>query len=97
MVLGYVWVMECNYVFYYVLIGVGVMVVGIIGIGVWFNGLLFLILVFGYVKLLGFEEFELVIVMGFDLGVFLCVLGVVMLVLNLLLCIVCVVGGMVND
>ncbi|MTH63101.1 monovalent cation/H+ antiporter subunit A [Paracoccus shanxieyensis] len=94
---GYAWAMERNHVPYHALIGAGVMAAGITGIGAWFNGLPFLTSAFGYVKLPGLEEFELATAMGFDLGVFLCVLGAVMLALNSLSRIARAAGGTVND
>lgn len=45
-------------------------------------GLPFLTSTHGYVTLPGLEPFELASAMGFDLGVFLCVLGAVMLALD---------------
>ena len=52
------------------------------GIGAWFAGRPFLTSAYGYFKLPGIEEFELATAMGFDLGVFLCVVGAVMLMLD---------------
>ena len=55
------------------------------GLGAWFAGQPFLTSAFGYfsIPFLPFiEEFELATAMGFDLGVFLCVVGAVMLALN---------------
>ena len=65
-----------------VMLGAGVIAAGITGIGAWFAGLPFLTSTYGYVKLPGLEKFELASAMGFDLGVFLCVVGAVMLALN---------------
>ena len=74
--------MERNRIPYHALIGAGVVAAGITGIAAWFAGLPFLTSAFGYVTLPGLEKFELASAMGFDLGVFLCVLGAVMLALD---------------
>ncbi|WP_347267628.1 monovalent cation/H+ antiporter subunit A [Paracoccus sp. (in: a-proteobacteria)] len=79
---GFVWAQERQKINYHALIGAGVIAAGITGLGAWFAGLPFLTSTYGYVKLPGLEEFELASAMGFDLGVFLCVLGAVMLALN---------------
>ena len=79
---GYAWAMERNRIPYHALIGAGVVAAGITGIAAWFAGLPFLTSAFGYVTLPGLEKFELASAMGFDLGVFLCVLGAVMLALD---------------
>ncbi|TWI34402.1 monovalent cation/H+ antiporter subunit A [Paracoccus sulfuroxidans] len=79
---GLVWTEARQRVPYHGLIGAGVLAAGITGLGAWFAGKPFLTSAFGYVKLPGLEEFELASAMGFDLGVFLCVVGAVMLALN---------------
>ena len=79
---GYAWAQERRYIPYHVLIGAGVVAAGVTGIGAWFVGKPFLTSAFGYVKLPFIEKFELATAMGFDLGVFLCVVGAVMLMLN---------------
>jgi len=79
---GYAWAQERNRVPYHGLIGAGVIAAGATGIGAWFAGMPFLTSTYGYVKLPGIEKFELASAMGFDLGVFLCVLGAVMLALD---------------
>jgi len=79
---GFAWAQERNHVPYHALIGAGVIAAGATGIGAWFAGEPFLTSVYGYVKLPGIEKFELASAMGFDLGVFLCVVGAVMLALN---------------
>ncbi len=50
--------------------------------GAWFNDLPFLTSAFGYVHLPPLEEFELATAALFDLGVFLAVLGAVLLALQ---------------
>lgn len=79
---GYAWAQQRQGLPYHALIGAGVMAAGVTGIGAWFNGRPFLTSDYGYVKLPFLEEFELATAMGFDLGVFLCVVGAVMLALN---------------
>ena len=79
---GYAWAQERQKINYHALIGAGITAAGITGIGAWFAGLPFLTSTYGYVKLPGIEKFELASAMGFDLGVFLCVVGAVMLALN---------------
>ncbi|MDF3853456.1 monovalent cation/H+ antiporter subunit A [Paracoccus sp. P2] len=79
---GFAWAQERQKINYHALIGAGVIAAGLTGIGAWFAGLPFLTSAYGYVKLPGLEEFELASAMGFDLGVFLCVVGAVMLALN---------------
>ena len=81
---GYAWAQERQKINYHALIGAGVIAAGITGIGAWFAGLPFLTSTYGYVKLPGIEKFELASAMGFDLGVFLCVVGAVMLALTAL-------------
>ncbi|UXU75392.1 MULTISPECIES: monovalent cation/H+ antiporter subunit A [unclassified Paracoccus (in: a-proteobacteria)] len=79
---GYEWAEQRQRINYHALIGAGVIAAGVTGIGAWFFDRPFLTSAFGYVKLPGIEKFELASAMGFDLGVFLCVLGAVMLALN---------------
>ncbi|MDP5308232.1 monovalent cation/H+ antiporter subunit A [Paracoccus spongiarum] len=79
---GYAWAQDRQALPYHALIGAGVVAASVTGIGAWFNGLPFLTSAFGYFKLPFIEEFELATAMGFDLGVFLCVVGAVMLALN---------------
>ncbi len=79
---GYAWAQIRQKIPYHALIGAGVVAAGATGIGAWFNGRPFLTSAYGYVKLPLLEKFELATAMGFDLGVFLCVVGAVMLALN---------------
>ncbi len=79
---GFAWTQARQKVYYHVLIGAGVLAAGITGAGAWFNGMPFLTSDFGYVKLPGLEKFELATAAGFDLGVFLGVVGSVMLSLG---------------
>ncbi|KGJ06733.1 multisubunit potassium/proton antiporter, PhaA subunit /multisubunit potassium/proton antiporter, PhaB subunit [Paracoccus halophilus] len=93
---GFSWAQERQSINYHAFIGAGVIAAGITGIGAWFAGLPFLTSTYGYVKLPGIEEFELASAMGFDLGVFLCVVGAVMLGLNSLTRIARQTGATVN-
>ncbi|RNF33002.1 monovalent cation/H+ antiporter subunit A [Paracoccus methylarcula] len=79
---GYAWAQDRQTIPYHALIGAGVVAAGVTGIGAWFNGKPFLTSAYGYVKLPFLEKFEMATAMGFDLGVFLCVVGAVMLALN---------------
>ncbi|MDO5632081.1 MAG: monovalent cation/H+ antiporter subunit A [Paracoccus sp. (in: a-proteobacteria)] len=82
---GFAWAQERQRVPYHALIGLGVLSAGVTGIAAWFAGMPFLTSAFGYfgIPFLPFiERFELASAMGFDLGVFLCVVGAVMLALN---------------
>ncbi len=78
---GFAWASERIQFPYHAYIGWGVLVAGIAGVGAWFNGFPFLTSDFGYVHIPPIEEFELATAMAFDLGVFLTVLGAVMLAL----------------
>ncbi len=67
---------------YHGIIGAGVLVAGLTGIGSWFVGKPFLTSDFTYVTIPPFNEFELATAAAFDLGVFLAVVGAVMLSLE---------------
>ena len=94
---GFAWAQNRQTIPYHALIGAGVISAGVTGIGAWFNGKPFLTSDYGYVKLPFIEEFELATAMGFDLGVFLCVVGAVMLALNSLSRIARRAGERVNE
>ncbi|MBC7145601.1 MAG: monovalent cation/H+ antiporter subunit A [Thioclava marina] len=79
---GFAWTQARQKVYYHVLIAAGVLVAGVTGAGAFFNDMPFLTSDFGYVKLPGLEKFELATAAGFDLGVFLGVVGSVMLALG---------------
>src|SRR3546814_16816221 len=66
---------------YHALIGWCGIVAGLTGAGAWLAGRPFLTSDYGYVKLPFLEEFELATAIGFDLGVFLTVVGSVMVAL----------------
>jgi multicomponent K+:H+ antiporter subunit A len=78
---GYEWSHARQRFDHHVLIGWGVLVAGLAGAGAWAFGLPFLTSGFEYINLWPLEEFELATAAIFDLGVFLCVLGAVLLAL----------------
>ncbi len=67
---------------YHGVIGAGVLIAGLTGIGSWFVSKPFLTSDFTYVRIPPFHEFELATAALFDLGVFLAVVGAVMLSLE---------------
>ncbi|MFY0692620.1 MAG: monovalent cation/H+ antiporter subunit A [Paracoccaceae bacterium] len=67
---------------YHGVIGAGVLIAGLTGVGSWFVSKPFLTTDFTYVRIPPFNEFELATALLFDLGVFLCVVGAVMLSLE---------------
>jgi multicomponent K+:H+ antiporter subunit A len=78
---GYDWTQARQRHDHHGLIGWGVLVASLAGVGAWAFGLPFLTSHFEYVTLWPLEEFELATAAIFDLGVFLCVLGAVLLAL----------------
>jgi multicomponent K+:H+ antiporter subunit A len=78
---GFAWTQARVRIPYHSYIGMGILIAGLTGIGAWFNGLPFMTSAFGYFKLPLIEEFELATAALFDLGVFLTVIGAVMLAL----------------
>lgn len=93
---GFAWTQRRLKVEYHSLIGFGVVIAGLTGAGAWLAGRPFLTSAFGYVHLPPIEEFELATAMLFDLGVFLTVMGAVMLMLYSLSRIALHAGGSVN-
>jgi len=79
---GFTWADRRQRYPYHGIIGAGVLCAGLTGIGAWFAGVPFLSSAFGYFRIPPMEEFELATAMGFDLGVFLAVVGAVMLSLE---------------
>lgn len=67
---------------YHGVIGAGVLTAGLTGIGSWFFGKPFLTSDFTYVRIPPFDKFELATAALFDVGVFLAVVGAVMLSLE---------------
>ncbi|MBV2358543.1 monovalent cation/H+ antiporter subunit A [Thalassococcus sp. CAU 1522] len=78
---GFLWAQERQRTEYHVMIGLGVIIAGLTGAGSWLAGRPFLTSNFGYFEFPPIEEFELATAALFDLGVFLTVLGAVMLML----------------
>jgi multicomponent K+:H+ antiporter subunit A len=78
---GHGWTEAHQRVNHHALIGAGVLVASATGIGAWFAGRPFLTSAYGYVHWWPLEEFEWATAAAFDLGVFLCVLGAVLLAL----------------
>ncbi|WP_375690889.1 monovalent cation/H+ antiporter subunit A [Pseudooceanicola sp. LIPI14-2-Ac024] len=78
---GFAWTQARQRFEYHAMIGFGVVIAGLTGCAAWLWGLPFLTSHFGYVHWPPIEEFELASAMAFDLGVFLTVLGAVMLML----------------
>jgi multicomponent K+:H+ antiporter subunit A len=76
---GFAWTAARQKVDYHALIAAGVLIAAATGVGAWFNGMPFMTSDFGYVHPPLVEEFELATAAIFDLGVFLTVLGAVML------------------
>jgi multicomponent K+:H+ antiporter subunit A len=78
---GFAWTQARQRIDYHALIGAGVVIAAATGLGSWLFGVPFLTSDFTYVNLPPLEEFELATAAIFDLGVFLTVLGAVMLYL----------------
>ncbi|MFL5332302.1 MAG: monovalent cation/H+ antiporter subunit A [Geminicoccaceae bacterium] len=78
---GYAWAEKQLRIDYHALIGLGVLLAGITGVGAWYGNLPFLTSGHDYFHLPLVGEVELATAMAFDFGVFLTVVGVVMLTL----------------
>ncbi len=78
---GFGWTAARKRIEYHALIGSGVVIAGLAGAGSWLFGAPFLTSSYTYVHLWPLETFELATAAIFDLGVFLTVLGAVMLAL----------------
>ena len=78
---GYDWSQARQRYDHHVLIGLGVLIAALAGVGPWLFGLPFLTSGYDHVHLWPLEEFELPSAAIFDLGVFFCVLGAVLLTL----------------
>jgi multicomponent K+:H+ antiporter subunit A len=94
---GFAWTQERKRIQYHTMIGLGIVIAGLTGAGAWLFGLPFLTSAYTYVNLPPIEEFELATAMLFDLGVFLTVLGAVMLMLYSLSRIARFAGETVNE
>ena len=79
---GFSWASDRLRYPYHGIIGAGVLIAGLTGIGAWFNNKEFLTSAFTYVRIPPFQKFELATAALFDLGVFLAVVGAVMLSLE---------------
>lgn len=93
---GFAWAEARMRLSYLALIGAGVLVATATGAAAFLFGRPFLTSTHGYVKLPFLEKFELASAAAFDLGVFLCVLGAVMLALSSLSRIAIRAGETVN-
>ena len=93
---GFAWTQARQRIDYHAFIGFGVIVAGATGTGSWFAGRPFLTSNFGYFQIPPMEKFELATAMAFDLGVFLTVIGAVMLTLSSLSRIAIRAGETVN-
>ncbi|SFL10534.1 monovalent cation/H+ antiporter subunit A [Shimia haliotis] len=78
---GFAWTQLRQRIEYHSLLGWGVVIAGLTGAGAWIAGKPFLTSAFGYLHFPPIEEFEWATAIAFDLGVFLAVLGAVMLML----------------
>ncbi|SDZ00579.1 multisubunit potassium/proton antiporter, PhaA subunit /multisubunit potassium/proton antiporter, PhaB subunit [Jannaschia faecimaris] len=78
---GFAWTQERKRIEYHMMIGLGIVIAGLTGVGAWLFDRPFLTSAYTYIHLPPIEEFELATAMLFDLGVFLTVLGAVMLML----------------
>ncbi|GAB5432095.1 MAG: monovalent cation/H+ antiporter subunit A [Epibacterium sp.] len=79
---GFGWATERQRYPYHGIIGSGVLIAAATGLGAWFNDQPFLTSAFGYVHIEPLNEFEVATAALFDLGVFLAVVGAVMLALE---------------
>ncbi|PKQ12032.1 MAG: monovalent cation/H+ antiporter subunit A [Alphaproteobacteria bacterium HGW-Alphaproteobacteria-1] len=79
---GFAWAEARQRVTYHATIGIGVLIATVTGIGAWLAGRPFLTSDYGYLHFPPIEEFEWATAMAFDVGVFLTVLGAVMLALQ---------------
>ena len=78
---GFAWTQARKRIEYHSMIGLGVVIAGLTGAGAMLGGAPFLTSAYDYFHFPPIEEFELATAMLFDLGVFLTVLGAVMLML----------------
>jgi multicomponent K+:H+ antiporter subunit A len=79
---GFGWASDRQRLPYHGVIGAGVLIAGLTGIGSWFFNKPFLTSDFTYLRIPPFEKFEVATAALFDLGVFLAVVGAVMLTLE---------------
>ncbi|MFO7757460.1 MAG: monovalent cation/H+ antiporter subunit A [Roseovarius sp.] len=93
---GFAWAEERQRITYHATIGIGVLVASLTGIGSWLAGRPFLTSDYGYLHFPPIEEFEWATAIAFDIGVFLTVLGAVMLALKSLSSVARSAGETVN-
>jgi multicomponent K+:H+ antiporter subunit A len=79
---GFSWATERQRYPYHAIIGSGVLIAAATGMGAWFADMPFLTSAFGYLHWAPLEEFEWATAALFDLGVFLAVVGAVLLALE---------------
>ncbi len=79
---GFAWAQRRAALDYHATVGLGVLVAGLTGLGAWLFGFPFLTSWFDYVTLPVVGTFEVASAMAFDVGVFMCVVGSVMLALS---------------
>jgi multicomponent K+:H+ antiporter subunit A len=78
---GFAWTQARQRIDYHTMIALGVICAALTGVGAWFNGLPFLTSAYTYIDIGPLTDIGLATAALFDLGVFLCVLGAVMLAL----------------
>jgi hypothetical protein len=93
---GFAWTAARKRIDYHAMIAAGVLTAAATGVGAWLNGKPFMTSAYGYVSLWPLEEFELATAALFDAGVFMTVLGAVMLALASLARIAQRAGEVVN-
>ena len=81
---GHAWMHRHKRLNYHTTLGAGVLIASATGVGSWLAGRPFLTSNYAYISLPPLERFELATASLFDLGVFLCVVGAVMLILDAL-------------
>jgi multicomponent K+:H+ antiporter subunit A len=79
---GFDWAAARQRYHYHLIIGLGIFAAAFTGIASWFADRPFLTSNYGYFQIPPMGEFELATAMAFDVGVFLCVVGAVMLALE---------------
>ncbi len=79
---GFAWAASRQRFPYHAIIGAGVLTAAATGVGAWLADRPFLTSDFGYVRIPPLEKFELATAMAFDLGVYLAVVGAVLLTLE---------------
>jgi multicomponent K+:H+ antiporter subunit A len=79
---GFAWAEARQRFPYHGIIAAGVGIAALTGVGAWFAGRPFLTSNYGYFRIPPLEKFELATAMAFDIGVFLTVVGAVMLALE---------------